>query len=326
MKRLFRAVAGVVTAVCLAACGTSVNAEPVGSTTRAITITEQVRIRPNPNTQNPELAMMPAGATPTYICFADGEYVGGTTKWFKVSWNGVEGYYSSIADDVPLSLQNDIQENYGIPKCGTGVDINQGSGADATVTVQPEEQVTEPYNRGAAVNWALGHAQNVRTNMFADCTWFVSQALWAGGLHQTSWWNDYESRQGAVLSQPGTDIARAAPDLARYLGKRFPVTVTPLGPERFHGNVVPEAQTGDIIAYDWENDGTIDHLSFVTNIAPGQYPEVSEWGTTKGWSPYQKRGWTWSVLNGKWLQQQYPANSNGSGGVTAQLIHFDLPG
>ncbi|MGD8373410.1 MAG: amidase domain-containing protein [Candidatus Woesebacteria bacterium] len=166
---------------------------------------------------------------------------------------------------------------------------------------------------------------DVRGNMFADCTWFVSQALWAGGLHQTSMWNSYLSRQGAVLSQPGTDTARGAPNLVSYLQQRFPVTLVDLR-DVFSTNVVSKARLGDIIAYDWENDGTTDHLAFIVNIAPGQYPEVSEWGTLPIQESYKKRGWTWSDLNGAWLQEVYPRKADGTGGVNARLLHFNLPG
>lgn len=210
------------------------------------------------------------------------------------------------------------------------ITINQGLSKDTTITVQPETRVAEPYNRSAAATWALNHAMDVRGNMFADCTWFISQALWAGGLHQTSTWNSYQGRQGAVLSQPGTDTARGAPNLASYLQQRFPVTIIPLNSDRFQNGRVPEAQPGDIIAYIWNvSAGTalrpqnnyiesIDHLALVTSITPGQYPEVSEWGTVPVRESYQKRGWTWSDLDHAWLQTQTP-------NITAILIHFNLP-
>lgn len=35
---------------------------------------------------------MPAGSHPQYICYVDGENEQGTTKWFRVNWNGVTGY------------------------------------------------------------------------------------------------------------------------------------------------------------------------------------------------------------------------------------------
>ncbi|HSW80792.1 MAG TPA: amidase domain-containing protein [Candidatus Saccharimonas sp.] len=343
MKRTMRRLlTGVVVALALSAVGADLQAAPADAQTRPIVIVNNAHIRPSPDTSQNWLTTMPAGSRPQYICYVDGENEGGTTKWFRVSWNGVTGYYSSVADDMPLALQTNIEGNYGIPRCGSGADlqpaggsglqpaggagINQESGAGVAVAVQPEQQVTEPYNRAAAVQWALNHVQDIRGNLFADCTWFVSQALWAGGLHQTSWWNDYERRQGSVLSQPGTDVARGAPNLVKYLQQRFPVTVTPLDGNRFRDNRVPEAQPGDIIAYDWDSDSTFDHLAFVVDIAPGQYPEVSEWGTFPVREPYNKRGWTWSELSHKWLQQEYPRQPDGLGGVTAELLHFNLPG
>lgn len=327
MRRfLRRIVTGAMAVIAASAAGVAVHATPAGdsqrielvaNTTRTITITSDVRIRPTPDTSQRWLGVMPAGSHPRYICYTDGENVQGTTKWFRVAWNGMEGYYSSVADDVPMNRQNNIEGYYGIPRCGTGADINQGSASNATVTVIPEQRVVEPYNRDAAVQWALNNAQAIRGNMFADCTWFVSQGLWAGGLSQTSWWNSYAKRQGAVLSQPGTDIARGAPNLVRYLQERFPISKQVLDDE-FTSNALPIAQPGDIIAYDWTNDGVIDHLAIVVNIAPGDYPEVSEWGTQAVWEPYAKRGWTWSELHHQWLRQNNP-------NVTAQLLHFDLP-
>lgn len=321
MKRLpSRTMTGAMAIAVAASIGVAVHAAPAEAINRPITITSDVNVRPSPNTTQEPLALMPAGSRPTYICYADGQNVQGTTKWFRIAWNGVTGYYSSVADDVPLSLQGNIEGNYGIPRCGTGADINQGSGAGASVTVVPEDRVVEPYNRDAAVTWALNNAQAIRTNMFADCTWFVSQALWAGGLHQTSWWNSYSSRQGAVLSQPGTDISRSANDLVRYLKQRFSVAPTTLeGDSEFRTNAVPEARPGDIIAYKWDGKDDFDHLAFVVAIAPGKYPEVSEWGTQPVWEPYVKRGWTWSAIHGKWLQKDNP-------GMTAELLHFNLPG
>lgn len=321
-RSLRRFLTGVMATAMLSAAGVVMQAAPADAQTRPIAITSNVYIRPTPNTSRAPLALMPAGSHPAYNCYVDGQNVQGTTKWFRINWNGVTGYYSSVADNIPLALQNNIEGNYGIPRCGTGTDINQGSAAGATVTVQPEQRVTEPYNRAAAVRWALNHAQDVRGNLFADCTWFVSQALWAGGLHQTSWWNDYEKRQGSVLAQPGTDIARGAPNLVSYLKQRFPVTTKPLNGNAFRANSIPLAQPGDIIAYRWSGTGDFDHLAFIVDIAPGQYPEVSEWGTVPFREWYQKRGWTWSMLwnpRPNWLQAKYP-------GVTAELIHFNLPG
>lgn len=261
----------------------------------------------------------------------DGENEQGTTKWFRVNWNGVTGYYSSVGDDVPLALQGNIEGNYGIPRCGTGADINQGSGSGATVNPAPTS-----FDRNATVAWGIEHAQDVQPWTWSGCTWFLSQALWYGGFHQTDVWNGNTSHGGRFQTLPGTVTATTAPELIKYLVANDLATITPLGPDRFRDNAVPEAQLGDAIAFDWTTDPKdppsadngfrgITHLALITNIAPGQYAEVSEWGTA--WpslnSSYVKSGWTRSENHHKWLQEVYPPG-NGNIGVTALLVHFNF--
>jgi len=95
-------------------------------------------------------------------------------------------------------------------------------------------------------------------------------------------------------------------------------------------NAVPQAQPGDIIVYSWDGGKTYDHMAFVVDIASGQYPEVSEWGTPD-WTTwnylyyevhhpsegYQKRGWTYSQKNHEWLQTEY------KGQARAYLLHIN---
>lgn len=167
MKRtLHRLLTGAVVALVLAVVGIAVHGQAANSQrprlaayASSIAIVVDVNIRATPDTSQAPLTLMPAGSTPTYICYVDGEDEQGTTKWFYVTWNGVTGYYSSIADDVPLALQNNIEGNYGIPRCGTGTDINQGSASD--ILLDPAPTV---YNRAAAATWALQNAQAVRAD------------------------------------------------------------------------------------------------------------------------------------------------------------------
>ena len=85
----------------------------------------------------------------------------------------------------------------------------------------------------------------------------------------------------------------------------------------FRNNRVPAAEVGDFVAYDWDGNGSTDHVAFIVNIAAGQYPEVSEWGVGSGSrTAYQKRGWTYSKVHGTWLQATYPS-------VKATLIHIN---
>ncbi|MEU9480378.1 amidase domain-containing protein [Streptomyces sp. NPDC048191] len=173
-----------------------------------------------------------------------------------------------------------------------------------------------PYDRQAAVDWALEHAQDPEP-FPASCTWFVTNALWAGGLPKDAGWNA-DGEHGRLQKSPGTPSATAAQPLLDYLSARYPYT-KPVEMD-FTGNAVPQAEPGDIVAYDWEGDGRIDHLALVVDIAPGQYPEVAEWGTDDTHpTGYVKRGWTYSEKDEPgWLQDKdkHPA-------VKAWLWHID---
>lgn len=172
------------------------------------------------------------------------------------------------------------------------------------------------YNRALAVKWAKSNASNDPTSLYAAsaCTWFVSNALWRGGFAKDAIWTS-EGEHGRLRKVPGSVTAWAVPELFNYLTlqNRFDVSVVDLTAERFRNNSVPEAELGDLIAYDWDGDGSLDHFTMVTEIAPGNYPEVSEWGVN---NVYPKRGWTYSVNDDTWLQSHNP-------GVRAKLIHFN---
>lgn len=168
------------------------------------------------------------------------------------------------------------------------------------------------YNRSAAVAWAKKNAKAQHPTRAPACTWFVSNALWAGGFPKDKVWTNKGYHSARLL--PGTRAAWFAPDLIRHLRSKYSVSTIPLN---FKANKVPEARAGDFIAYDWNGDGSTDHLAFIVNIASGQYPEVAEWGVSIGGrTAYDKRGWTWSANDKKWLQQKYPK-------VKASLIRIN---
>ncbi len=180
-----------------------------------------------------------------------------------------------------------------------------------TATRAAADELT--YDRTAAVDWALANAQDPQGSGEL-CTWFVSEALWAGGLPQTSTW------------QQGTYAATYVQGLVNYLAANYPVSWINITGD-LTTNAVPQAEPGDIIVYSWNGNSTLNHMAFVVGIASGDYPEVSEWGqfdfTSHPWykifnpsSPYVERGWTWSVMSGEWLQQEHP-------NMTAYLLHFN---
>jgi hypothetical protein len=177
------------------------------------------------------------------------------------------------------------------------------------------------YDRNRAVAWAIANAED-QPPASASCTWFASNVLWQGGLQQTQEWTS-QGQLGSTIkgifypNLPGTQTAWNAPMLESYLLKSFPSTLKELD---FKANTVPEAQPGDLIFYDWGEGEGVSHVSVIVNIAPGQYPEVTEWSPEFNGSlpsPYIKRGWTYSELRHNWLQVKYP-------NVKAYLLHCNI--
>lgn len=191
----------------------------------------------------------------------------------------------------------------GVPRCDDNGSSGSDDGSDYFANMQ--------YNRTAAVNWALGHAQDAPGVFDASgCTWFVSNAFWAGGFPTDDMWTPDGEHKSRVRTTPGSVAAWAAPEFLEYITEHYDFHEVPLD---FNDNSVPGAEAGDFIAYDWEGDGNVDHLALVTNISSGNYPEVSEWGvghTIYEWIPgpasYVKRGWTYSENDSDYLQARHP--------------------
>jgi hypothetical protein len=204
--------------------------------------------------------------------------------------------------------------------------IDDGAPSNSFLAAEPQcgaAGAGVTYNRTAAVRWARLHAQDAPPYP-AACTWFVSQALWQGGLPKTTDWTSVGSH-GRLQKRPGTVAAWAVPDFIRYMLRRYPRSnFTQLN---FRTNKVPAAQPGDVIAYDWYGKSStrdlddLQHLGLITSIEPGQYPEVAEWSIYDGTehTPYFSRGWTYSVKTHGWLQQEFP-------NVQAFLLHINTAG
>lgn len=175
-----------------------------------IRILVPVTLRSAPTTKSSQVAVIFEDYPVDYICYTTGESVGGTNLWFQVRdrHNEKRGYYSSFYDSMPYSIwqQRRIELQYGIPQC-LSLDVSSSWPA------QPQPSVSQPYNRWKAIYWALNHAQESQPAFFASCTWFVSKALWAGGITPDAQWNS-EGRRGLVV--PGTSTATAASHLTDY--------------------------------------------------------------------------------------------------------------
>lgn len=278
-----------------------------------------VLIRPTPDTSQPAIGWMPEGASPDYRCFAYGQQIGNVNVWFQVTYGGVTGFYASYWDDSHYASEAELTSSYGVPKCGS-----PAATAAPPATPAPARTTTAglSYDRGAAAAWGKQHARDTPPADSA-CTWFVSQALWAGGLAKSTTWTS--AGHHGTRRRPGSQTAWYAPTFVSYIRSTYPrSTYTALN---LRTNAVPAAQPGDVILYDWEggasvsNATAIDHAALVVNIASGHYPEVSEWSIAdKGpfgrASSYTKRGWTWSEKSHAWLQSKYPK-------VQAFLLHID---
>lgn len=171
----------------------------------------------------------------------------------------------------------------------------------------PSAQV---YDREAAAAWALANVNGVHRYR-EDCTWFVSQALWAGGMPKTRDWTS----EPAFASDNPPLTATVADYFKNYLAYESAfATITELS---WTQNNIPEAELGDVIAYDWNDpnghagpvDGKVDHLAIITGFS-GQYPLVSAHTLDVA-----NQGWTYSQNGDRWISQIYP-------GSRVYLIHI----
>lgn len=177
------------------------------------------------------------------------------------------------------------------------------------------------YDRGRATTWAHGRVLDDPDPVKFDnnCTWFVSKALWSGGLPQSDDWKASSSDLSKVASKrpgfyPGPTKAAASADyLKNYLVDAGLATIRELS---WTENEPAEAQLGDVIGYDWDGgaDGKLDHVMMITGFSGG-YPLVS--GQS---NPTIDAGWTWSNTYDGWIAE-VPQYRNGSNGPRAYLLH-----
>lgn len=152
-------------------------------------------------------------------------------------------------------------------------------------------------NRSAAVSWAVKNYQAKERFPGNDCTWFVSQALWAGGVTKSSSWNGPED-VAAINAQAFTT----------YVRDKGLATVKEV---RWSDNTAGRAALGDVIAYDWFNkktgttraDGIIDHLAIVTRLDARGYPSVTQHSLAR-----LNRYWSWDPGANNWIERSRPGS------------------
>ena len=198
----------------------------------------------------------------------------------------------------------------GIPQCGS-----QPGPAPA-----PPPAPKTIYNRQQAASWALSNVNSRNGSPFfspslfsdgKDCTFFVSSALWAGGLPRSADWTDRSTDKSKLASHrwnPGaTKDAADADYFKNYVVNNHIATIKEVS---WSDNTAGGAQLGDVIGYDWNGrpDGILDHLAIVTSLNQYGYPSVTQH------SPSRTRYWSWDPA-GNWIQVTHP-------GSRVYLIHI----
>jgi hypothetical protein len=165
------------------------------------------------------------------------------------------------------------------------------------------------YNRTVAANWARVNWNNPNGSRFygpnRDCTYFVSQALWAGSIPKNADWTDASIDVNKLAARswiPGpTKNAALADRLKNYLVDSRIATIQEI---KWSDNTAGGAQIGDIIGYDWDGpkaDGFMDHLAMVTSLNAQGYPSVTQHSPSR-----RDRYWSWDEANSKWIQTVKP--------------------
>lgn len=303
-------------------------------------------LHPDSPTMDSSLSdLMSDGANFDISCWQYGDNVNGDAVW-EYGTNedtGNTGFAADFYLNTPTTQGNEASQltAIGVPQCGS-----DSSSSNKAASPQPAASVPvfASYDRQAAENWALANAEDTPPNN-GSCAWFVSHALWAGGLPKTSDWNDYwydshgfPTAVGGSGVRQGTVDAWGASNLAQYLSSQQYVTVEALGTMNSGNNDLPDARPGDVIGYIWsppsniaseslyDQLGHIDHLDVVTGSSASdpQYPLVSGWSEDGASAVnYNQRGWTYSAEHHTWLQWEQDKNGNYPNmHMVAYLIHI----
>ena len=197
----------------------------------------------------------------------------------------------------------------GIPECGSA----------PTPAPTPTPLPTSIYNRTTATSWALNNFDKANGSRFFkpnsgdDCTYFVSQALWAGGIPKTDNWTNNSVNLNDLASRlwiPGpTKDAAEADYFKNYVVNNQIATIKQIS---WTDITAGGAQVGDIIGYDWNapEDGKLDHVAIVTDVNAAGSRFVSQHSPSQ-----QNRLWSWDSDGKNWIQITHP-------GARAYLIHI----
>lgn len=283
--------------------------------------------------------LMPDGTEFDVSCYVESDSVNGDDAWLygTNASTGNAGYAADFYVDTDVSQGQEAAQlsAMGMPACGSAPSgdptdttggSEQGSGP-ATSVAQPVA-----YDRASAAQWALDNYTAPQSFSGDDCTFFASQALWAGGLPQSALWTGKSwnwSLQASHHHYPGpTQDAAEANDLVNYLVDNGLATRTLID---WSDNTAGGAQPGDLIAYHWNNNEdtldpdsgelNVDHLSVVVTTDSNGYPTIAQH------TPGDKRYWSWDPGNpaaghpAGWIQ--YDDTYDNGHQPEAWLIHIN---
>ena len=244
------------------------------------------RSTPSMDAQYRSGAAIPDGKRITVVCETTGETVtsdAGTSNIWEKTADGV--YFPNVF----VATGHDGWTP-GVPRC------------DAPLPPQPDNPAPTA-SRDKAVAWATENYKKPQLGFMSECTIFASRALWAAGLKQTRTWTnatkDADLQGGFSAWNWATQSA--VPSKAATVAQTFVEEMVASGqadrvPIAWTDNTASGAQLGDVIAYDWEGDGHIDHVALVTSLNADGYPSVTQK------TPDQlNRYWSWSDTDGGWI-------------------------
>ena len=287
-----------------------------------------------PGISTPRSALLRDGTEVRISCVASSDPVGGDAAWdfISVPTTGATGYVADYFVDTNIPDANAVSDlnTLGVPTCGAASPAVPQAQPTLPARSNPAPVVIPvppvPYNRGAAAAFADSHLKTPERFSGDDCTWYISQALWAGGLPKSDTWTDSSWElflQAAKKRFPGaTKDAVQADYLVNYLVGNGYATRTPIN---WADNTAGRAQRGDIIAYHWndnENPYRVDHLAIVSSLNANGYPSVDQH------SPAVNRFWSWDQggqgQKAGWIQNlDRPKQSGVAQDPGVWLIHIN---
>lgn len=256
-----RAVVAVIATISALLCPTAAWADISGYRVTGTGVGLKVRSDPYSTTATP-ITLLADGTPFTAVCAVRGRDVYGNTVWHRIN-APVQGWISDYYTTTP--------------------------GFNQYIPGEPE-----CYHSDAARDWAIAHWQDAERYPDNDCTWFVSQSLWAGQLPRTSAWTDKPS--------PTVPAVRADALKNALIGAGFAM----IREVRWSDVTAGGAQIGDLIAYDWNDggaDGFIDHLAIITYLDAQGGPSVTQHSV-----PRKNRYWSWDPGKNNTIPATHPGS------------------